>query len=283
MLRTSSLLTACVVIALSPLHMAAAQEAVNTPSATLPSPKAVVVRSLFRTTFYSDQQADRFGLDGRLYELDTRIAVGLATALSIEAQVTTALDDFDPSPGAPDGSDNLSMGDLTLSVKYRIWKKDPGPVDTMRLAVIAGAELPTGARRRSSRSVDPFAGLAFTGIFGRHGIGQSLSWLFTTGSDGPPRRPGETTADLLSFDTSYAYRLYPVEYTSQRVGAWYALLELNGALETNGDVEVMLGPGILYEAPRFAAEAAIQFPVARDVDRRPKRDAIVTAGIRLLF
>ena len=58
---------------------------------------------------------------------------------------------------------------------------------------------------------------------------------------------------------------------------------MNGAYETNGDNEVLISPGILYEAVSWAFEASVQLPLARDLDHRPETDFSVLFGVRLLF
>lgn len=103
------------------------------------------------------------------------------------------------------------------------------------------------------------------------------------GVDGDAVNPGDTTDDVLNLDASYLFRLAPATYGEEFAASLYAVLELNTVYETNGDAEAFLSPGLLYEAPRFAIEAAVQLPVAQDLAHRPEREYVVTLGLRLLF
>lgn len=262
---------------------ACAQESTNVTSATLPSPGVAAVRVLWRTTVFDDPRTAPFARKGREHALDTRLAIGLLPELSAEARLVTSVDDLDATAATPAGSDHAGLSDLELSVKWRIWRSDPGAVDTQRLALIAGTDLPTGSRRLGGGSFDPFAGIAFTGIAGRFGAGFFAGWQVTTGGHDRPRRAGETTADVFRLDANVLYRLFPQAYTSERIGAWYVTAEVLSTFETNGDAEVMVLPGVLYEGPRWAMECTIGLPVVRDLARRPERDVVITAGVRVLF
>jgi len=257
-----------------------AQEAINMPAATQPSPGQWVVRALPKYWRYRDGGEEASPSSPRgIFELDTSISYGIVSRLSVQADLPF----YWLQPQGPGESDRVGIGDLALSLKLRILQEDLNPVDTVRVAVFGGTLLPTGTDGFGGDSVDPFLGAVFTGIFGRHGLNQSLSWQFTTGSVFDPVFAGETTADLLRFDTSYLFRLSPSEYTEVHQPALYAVLELNGAWETSGDLEIFLAPGILYEAQRFALEASIQIPVVQRLDNRPKAAWALTIGVRLLF
>ena len=53
--------------------------------------------------------------------------------------------------------------------------------------------------------------------------------------------------------------------------------------ETNGDHEILLAPGVMYEARSFAVELSVQLPALQEIDHRPKTDFTVTLGLRMLF
>ena len=61
------------------------------------------------------------------------------------------------------------------------------------------------------------------------------------------------------------------------------MLELNGLYETNGDNQIFLSPGVLYEATTWALEASVQLPIFQDLADRPETDVVVVVGVRLLF
>jgi hypothetical protein len=256
-----------------------AQEAINTPAATQPGEGNFVNTYKLRFTHYdgtpagSDGSADEVRLEGLL-------AYGLTgnLSLSIQAPLTSR-----SVSGEPTIDSETGVGDLTLQFKYRFWQDDFGPVDTIRASVFGGAELPTGDTSLGSDSVDPHVGAVVTYINGRHGLNQALSWKFNTDSADEVWRAGDAKADLLRFDTAYLYRLSPEEYGADFVASTYAVLELNGTYETNGDTELFLSPGLLYEAPRFALELSVSIPVHQGLDHRPEPEYSVGVGVRFLF
>lgn len=270
------------------------QEAINSPSATLPSPGALVTRFQFRAyDFKRNTQAP--GQAGWELEYLFMGAYGITPELAIEAKLPffqreMSSDDTigaDPVTGAPVDSSfddhAIGLGDLDLGLKLRVWKADLGPVDTMRLALLGGLEIPTGTEGFGSSSVDPYVGAAFTSIFGRHGFGAAARWTFTTGSAFDPLFAGETTADLLELDASYLFRVHPEEYGVLHEAAWYGVGEINSFYETNGDWQIFLSPGLLIEAPRWALELGVQIPVYQEVSGRPEMRIGFVAGFRLLF
>ena len=95
--------------------------------------------------------------------------------------------------------------------------------------------------------------------------------------------PGAGDADLIRVDGAYLWRFAPAAYSTEEDAAWYLTLEANSFLETNGDRELLLAPGLLFEGTDLALEIGVQLPVARTVRYRPARDFGITLGFRLLF
>jgi hypothetical protein len=256
---------------------ALAQEAINTPAATQPGAGRFVSRTQLVIREFGDGPSDN-DRSGRDIAARTIAIVGLTGSLSLEARtIALVRRDFD------EDANSSHWGESELTVKWRFWQRDLGPVDTMRISLLAGLELPTGTGGESSHSFDPTIGAVFTGIFGRHGINQAVRWKCTTGDLDAPTYAGDSLADAFLLDTAYLYRLLPAQYTADTEGSWYAVLELNTALETNADTEILIGPGILYEGRRIALEAAIQLPLYQDLDERPETQWALTLGIRFLF
>ena len=104
-----------------------------------------------------------------------------------------------------------------------------------------------------------------------------------SGGDEAHNFGGEGPSDALWFNSAYVYRFYPAAYSSDSNGAWYLTTELNGLYETNGDVELRVSPGIMYEGRRFAFEAMAQLPLWDDVDHRAELDFGFGLGFRLTF
>lgn len=269
----------CALLALG--SPALAQQAILTTAPTLPSKGQVVTRHLLTFTSFDDG-----AVQGEDVVFTNSIALGLTGNLGVQVDVPYRFRDVEGLTGGVGGDvDTSGLLDARASLKWRVWQDDFGPVDTARLALIGGVEAPTGADRFSSDSVDPFLGASFMLIRGRHGLGASATWFFTTGAadDRAPLLPGDTTADVLQVDAAYLVRIAPAVYGEAFEASWYGVLELSATLETNGDREAFLAPGLLYEAPRFAIEASVQIPVAQDLSHRPEREVIATVGVRLLF
>jgi hypothetical protein len=251
---------------------ATAQEATSTPAATQPSVGKWYLRQMLEVVDRSGSMAGGGDARGMLVA-STVLAHGLTRNLSASLA----------APVIWPRSGSAGIGDLALAVKWRPYQRDLGPIDSVRLAVFAGVEIPSGDRVASSRSWDPFVGGVTTAILGRHGVNQSLAFKLNGGSDRLPLRAGDGPFDAVRYDTAYLFRIDPPAYTATTSAATYLTLELGGLYETSGDNEILLGPGLLYEARTYALEATVRWPVVQDVRRRPDTDLVVTAGYRLLF
>lgn len=279
MLSFGSLILIGAIVVLSSDRGVSAQEAINTPAATQPGEGNFVNTYKLRFTRYQDTPAGSSGSANEM-RLEGLLAYGLSGdwSVSVQAPLTVRTVSDEPTLDSDAG-----LGDLTLQFKHRFWQNDFGAVDTARASVFFGAELPTGNTGLGSGSVDPFAGAVLTYISGRHGFNQALSWKFNTDSADEVWRAGDSKHDLLRFDSAYLYRLSPREYGADFVASTYAVLELNGLYETNGDTEVFIAPGLLYEAPTFALELSVSIPVHQSLDHRPEAQYSIGVGVRFLF
>lgn len=269
------------VLLLSPAALA--QETFFTPSATQPSVGHFAVRE--RVVWY-DLGNDPTGRDRRADEVValTTITYGLQRELALTLDVPLVRRSGRETVGDERRSEDLfGLGDITTTVKWRFFQEDLGPVDMARAALIAGIQAPTGTGDLSSHSWDPILGGVFMTILGRHGITQSLLYQLNTGTIDDPWRAGGGKHDLLRYDTAYAFRVVPDRYTAETTAAWYAVLELNGMYETNGDHEIMLSPGLLIEARTWALELTVQAPIFADVDHRPEVKLAVGLDLRFVF
>lgn len=266
---------------LFPAGLAFAQESTNTPAATQPGVGKWYLRQRLQyVNLGDDPSPERRDIDKVV--ATTALSYGITRELSATLTLPVTLAFEDPA-GPADTDTQFGAGDASLSFKWRPFQWDLNPVDSVRLAFFGGVETPTGTGDLGSHSWDPFAGAVFTTILGRHGFNQALSYKFNTGGDEFNTTAGDGPSDALRYDTSYLFRLDPAEYSAETTAATYFTLELNGLYETNGDNEVLLGPGILYEARTFAVEATIGFPIVQDVDHRPSTDLMVALGFRILF
>lgn len=262
---------------------AQAQETFFTPAPTQPSVGHFAVRERVVYTSLGDDPTPRRREGDEVVALTT-INYGLTRewSLSLDLPVVYRSED-ETVGGVPTSDDQVGLGDASLTAKYRFFQTDLGAVDTFRAALLMGLQAPTGTGDLSSHSWDPLLGVTAMLIRGRHGITQSLLYQLNTGTIEDPWRAGGGKADLLRADTAYAFRFLPEVYSAQTKAAWYAVVELNAMLETNGDSEVMLSPGVLIEARTWALEATVQVPIASEVDHRPEVEYAVGLDFRLVF
>ncbi len=263
---------------------ASAQEPINAEeSATGPSPGHAVLKEQFRyTSLRLDNGSEE--RQGRIRDavLETTLNVGITRNLSLSLRAPVMF----RSRGFDDGGareHDQGLGDALVQVKYRFLAHDSGPLDTLRASVVTGVQVRSGDSPFTHDGYNPTLGLALTQIRGRHGLNADLVWTFTTRGTDDAILAGETTADLLRYDVAYLYRLHPVEYKEDTLGAWYAVLELNGFYETNGDNEVLISPGLMYEAAWWTVELSVQLPAWRDVAERAHTEFGVVAGVRFSF
>jgi len=65
--------------------------------------------------------------------------------------------------------------------------------------------------------------------------------------------------------------------------AWYLVAELNGLYETNGNIQLFLSPGVMYEATWFTIDANVMIPISQNLKDRPEMEIAVGIGLRLTF
>lgn len=222
---------------------ALAQQAIHTPAAAHTSTGVLMVRELAQFTRYS---SDPTGLDREVDDLVfiTDLAYGVSHDTVIMLRVPVFFRDIDSDVAGVDDSAG-GFGDIHAMAKMRIWQNDFGPIDTARLGVVAGIDLPTARAPFGSDSFDPMLGLVYTHIQGRHGFNASARYKINTGGRDNAVRAGDSKADILRYDTAYLYRIAPAEYAVDTQGAWYAIAELHGMYETNGDHELFTAPCVV--------------------------------------
>ncbi|HRP62748.1 MAG TPA: transporter [Phycisphaerales bacterium] len=258
-----------------------AQEPINSPAATQPSTGRWVVRQQVK---YLEARRHPITGDDDFSKVVswTNIAYGVAHNFSMNLSIPIEHERYRDASGARHRDTGLA--DVTLMGKLRLWQHDFGPIDTSRFSLLAGVEIPTYDHPFSSRGANPIIGGVFTHVHGRHGVNLSGRYKFNTGRGTKFNLGGgRGKADALLYDASYLYRLAPAQYDADTLGAWYGVVELNGIYETNGDNELFIAPGIMYEARTWTIEAAVQIPAWQDLDRRGKTRFIATLGVRLLF
>ena len=263
-----------------PVSNARAQEVLFTPSATSPGKGILATRHNISYESYDGVRTDgAFSLDQ--YTIETAFAYGITADLTFMAHLPLVFREF--SEPATSNSESFGVDDLKTMFKYRFFQDDVGNIDTVRMSVMAGVEIPSYSDQFSSESFDPFIGWAMTMIEGRHGLGAHAMYKWNTGGDPYEIDFGDGQSDAVRLDGSYLYRIDPVQYTIDTTKSSYIMLELNQRYETNGDYETLLSPGILIEAQNWALEIAVRLPISQQVDHRAELDWALTFGLRFTY
>jgi hypothetical protein len=256
---------------------AGAQEVMHSQAATMASPGTGVVRQQYHYYRFGSGPETR---ETTRHQLRTILSYGLARdwAAYLEAPVEWRRVEADDGRTSRD----FGVDELSAMLKWRFYRDDVGGIDTRRAALYFGAAFPSGSHL-SDNSVDPFVGVVYTQISGRHGFNIDAAFRLNTGGDDEHNFGGQGPDDAVFLSGAYLFRLDPPEYTAETEASIYASSEINAIYETSGDLEVRWSPGILYEGRRWAWEVMVQLPLYQDVDRRPELDVGFGAGVRLSF
>ncbi len=259
----------------------AAQEAINTKAATQPAMGVLAFREQFRFTRY-ERDPSGAGRTADQFTARTMLQYGLSGNLALDVSLPFSYYDVDARQ-VGDRARDFGLDDAMVLLKWRPWQNDYGPTDTARVGVFGGVVVPAAGIPASAESPNPVFGAVYTHVHGRMGWNVSLMYELSTGGSPRPLEPGHGKADALYHDVALLYRLAPAAYTAESTGAWYGVLEFNGVYETNGDEELRLAPGLMYEGADLAVELSVQLPLARRLDHRPARVFSTVMGFRLLF
>lgn len=167
------------------------------------------------------------------------------------------------------GSGESGIRQTTLQLKYRLFKRDLGPLNTWRTSVFGGVTIPGEVHPLDSGDAYPRGAVASTMILHRHGINAELAW----------EEYGELP-DEFEMNASYLYRLVPAEYAITTTGAWYTMTELLHRFNDDGKSRSDVALGVLYEARSWAWELSAKLPLSEDWGR--EYDYTVTVGLRYL-
>lgn len=265
---------------LLPVQSAAAQSPILGTGAMQPSVGKFYLREqVIYRQFDGAPSTD--GRDVRQVSSLTQFSYGILNNLSINLDIPLVYNDLRPSDAAT-GSSAFGFADLMLDVKWRVWQEDLGPTDTLRFALVGGVQIPGGTTSyldSSEGGWNPVIGAVFSAVLGRHGFNLGAAWEFNTEGGDASGEP-----DTFTYEASYLFRLSPAVYgETTSHAAWYLVGELNGVQETNGNSQVFLAPGIMYEATWWTAEAFVQLPVYQSLEDRPDAEVFVGVGLRFLF
>ena len=191
---------------------------------------------------------------------------------------------------------------MTLFARYTLFKVD-WPQKTWRLAPLIGLQLPTGENSskddfgRKPQSIqpslgswNPFIGLVTTYQTLEYQVDAQVSFKKHT-----KRQSIFRHGDILRFDASLQYRLWPYELEKGLPHFLYGVLEENVIHHrknrfsqvkdpNSGGTTVFLVPGIQYVTKRIILETGLQIPIIQDLNGSAlKRNYVILAGFRVNF
>ena len=193
------------------------------------------------------------------------------------------------------------FGDLTVLGRYTAYEHN-APGRTLRVAPFLGVKAPTGeddARDRRGRlppPVQPGSG-SWDWLGGVVGTYQTLGFEVDAqlGYRANREANGFRAGDVVQFDASLQYRLWPRSLGAGLPAFVYGVLEANlvhadkdrvaGNDDRNsGGTALFITPGLQYATRQWIVEAAVQIPVQQDLNRTAlKNDYLFTIGFRINF
>jgi hypothetical protein len=236
---------------------AVAQEPTYMDAATHPGGGQFYTRLLVSQAEYEDS-----GMKTEERTAIFKLVYGIRPTLAVLAEAEL-------SSLSADDSDETGLLWTTFQAKYRLFKKDLGPLNTWMASAFAGFTVPGEMDRTTGMDPYPRGAVVSTAILGRHGVNAGLKW---EGYDNEPDRFG--------VNASHLYRIAPVEYGANTRGAWYTMLESLNEFTDDGDSRLDLAAGILYEAQRWAWELSFRLPLEQDWPQENNWN--VTMGLRFL-
>lgn len=255
---------------------ALAQEAMYTAAATMPSPDTYVDKPMLHYWRYGPNPNTGEGDTDRI-SIENSLAYGVARDVAAYLDIAADLDRMDRPGGGTDAT--FGVDRVEASVKWRFYKDDQGGIDTVRAAAMGGVHL----ELNGDVEAHPKVGAVVTIVKGRLGFNQDLFYTLGTGGDRAENFGGEGPDDAISHSSALVYRVWPERFGKDSRGAWYVTGEATGLYEVNGDYELKLSPGVMYEGYRWAFETMAQVPVYQDVKERPELRFGVGFGFRFSF
>jgi hypothetical protein len=212
------------------------------------------------------------------YGLSSKVAVFAAAPL-VSRRVATATGD-DAYRG---------LGDTTVFLRSELLRRD-GAGRTFRLAGFGGLVLPSGDEGRTGDgSIDVFAGLIMTAASTDWVVDTQLQYTANGEAGGFER------GDAVGLDASLQYRLFPPSAGPSSAGFLFGVIEANIAWRDedriagarnpdSGGMVAFVSPGLQFVTRRWIVEAAVQLPVATDLNGEGlEPDPTIIAGMRFNF
>ena len=276
--------------------------AINSDVGLTPAKYQWIVRSQLR---YAKKADDPTPQDRELevFTLPQTLVYGFTERLAMILKVPFLNKELDQTSGGSRISrKDAGVGDIDLTVKYRLYTRDY-PTATSRLSALVGTDLPTGqsgdadARGKLARdlqlgsgSADPRLGVAYTWQSLEDEWDASLTYRFKTTAN------KFEFGDVLSYTVAYQRRVWPAELPDRGLYAqWNVVLEANGEwkqkakdhgrrVDNTGGHILFLSPGLQVATERFVVEASIQLPALQNLNgNQLEPDFTLVGSVRVTF
>lgn len=201
---------------------AVAQEPTFMDAATHPGRGQLYSRLLVSHSEYEDA-----GTEAVLSTAVLKLSYGIRPTLALVL-------DTELATRAADGDDHTGINQTTLQLKYQLFRKDLGPLNTWRTSILGGVTIPGDVDAYQPEDPYPRCSLASTAILGRHGLNAEVEW----------QEYGDRP-DRFAVHCSHLYRLSPSQYTVGTKGAWYNMLESLNDFTEDGQSRSDLALGVL--------------------------------------
>jgi len=251
--------------ALAPVSIA--QEAINTDAALQPPPGVLIFRQQLR---YRSLEAENGPAKADVFMSSSNFIYGLSPEVTLIGAFPLMYRELETGGGS---AEDYGIGDMNAMVKYQVYKNNFDVGGTLKAGLLGGARFPSFDETFSSDSIDPIGGGVVTFARDRHGLSLATTYLRSTGGD----------TDEVRYDLGYTFRVQPASFAGDDSTALFAVLEINGLYETNGDNETLLSPGVQYVTSDWTIEATFQFPIVQDVARRMQTEYAMGLLFRLRF
>ena len=186
-------------------------------------------------------------------------------------------------------SSEFGLGDAVLFSRYEVFRLD-GRGTTTRISPLLGVRVPTGEDGQTGDgSVDIFGGLVATVATTDYNFGSQLVYTANGEAD------GFEAGDMLAFDASLQYRVWPQTLSAETLGFLFGVLEGNVTWQDDaqfdgvsvgetGGTSFAVSPGLQYVTPRWIVDFAVTIPIANNFTQDSLRpDYSVLSSLRVNF
>lgn len=256
---------------------------INSDVALQPAEDQLIYRTQMR---YRNFDVDATDAQVNVWSQSNVFVYGWTSSFSTILGVPLVYRDFEDDSS---NDDDFGVGDINLLLRYQLWKK-LGYLQSKSWTVLGGVQIPSYDAPFSSRSWDPILGTVYSWRKNRYGFDADLVFQLNTENDRDMKQ-----GNVLRYDTTLQYRLWPTKYTAQTEWSLTGLLELNGRHQRNNESaghkiaktnnhQVFLSPGLVLAGKRVKYEVGMQLPMFQDIGRNAAEDSIrLVFGITITY